>query len=47
VAQAGKTRSLSPLVYIVVAAFILFGVYVVANPESVTGLGATTTQSAP
>ena len=46
VAQAGKTRSLSPLVYIVVAAFILFGVYVVANPESVTGLGATT-QSAP
>ena len=47
VAQAGKTRSLSPLVYVVVAAFILFGVYVVANPESVTGLGAATTQSAP
>jgi len=47
VAQAGKTRSLSPLVYIVVAAFILFGVYVVANPESVTGLGTTTTRSAP
>jgi ribose transport system permease protein len=47
VAQAGRARSLSPLVYVVVAAFILLGVYVVANPESVTGLGAATTQSSP
>jgi ribose transport system permease protein len=47
VAQAGKARTLSPLVYVVVAAFILLGVYVVANPESVTGLGGMTTQASP
>jgi len=47
VAQAKTTRTLSPLVYLVVAAFILLGVYVVANPESVSGLGTSTTQSAP
>lgn len=47
VAQAKTARSLSPLVYVVVAAFILLGVYVVANPETVSGLGISTTQSAP
>jgi ribose transport system permease protein len=47
VAQAKTSRTLSPLVYVVVAAFILLGVYVVANPESVSGLGFTTGQSAP
>ncbi|MGH6882596.1 MAG: ABC transporter permease [Hypericibacter sp.] len=47
VAQAKTARSLSPLVYVVVAAFILLGVYVVANPETVSGLGISTIQSAP
>ncbi len=47
VAQAKTARSLSPLVYVVVAAFILLGVYVVANPETVSGLGISATQSAP
>ncbi|SMF29373.1 Ribose/xylose/arabinose/galactoside ABC-type transport system, permease component [Tistlia consotensis] len=39
VAQAGASRSLAPLVYVVVAAVVLLGVYAAADPSGVGLLG--------
>jgi ribose transport system permease protein len=47
VAQAGRVRTLSPLVYVVVAAFVLLGVYVAANHDVIAGLRAPAAESSP